>query len=190
MKRTSVVALAFLLSLASFNISHAQSSEDPFEDDILGDLFSDLESFSDEVEEQESGSEEGFGELPELTPSDESENSTELSESTGEDLLTPSEEAPARALISRNYIKEVPEGKEAFLLYKIPGAFEYRGMTFMNVDSDKYYNPYQPCDLTEQHVITGSLARLKISQGAPLECREDLKYSFLPYRTFRASNPR
>ena len=185
MKRTSVVALAFLFSLLSFNVSHAQSSEDPFEDDIFGDLFSDLESFSDEVEEQEgSDSQDSFGDLPTLEPSDNTNESVE------EDLLTPTQEAPSRATVSRSYIKEVPEGKEAFLLYQVPGAFEYNGMTFLNIDSDKYFNPYQPCDLTDKHVITSQLARLKLSQGAPLECREDIRYVYMPYRTYRASNPR
>lgn len=178
MKQTTVVALGFLLCLLSFNISHAQSSEDPFSDDLFGDLFSELETFSEEPSEEEFTEDLGSEEPP----------AEDLS--SGDSELLPTEDLGTEARTNssgRDYIQEIPEGKEAFLLYQIPGAFEYRGMTFLTVDSPKYLNPYQPCDLTAEHVITDKLARLKISQGAPLECREDIVYRYFPYKTYRTS---
>ena len=40
-------------------------------------------------------------------------------------------------------IKEIPAGKENHILYTMPGTIDYRGMTFMRIDSSKFFNRFQ-----------------------------------------------
>lgn len=192
MKHTTVVALGLLLSLMSFNISYAQSVEDPFGEDFFGDLFSELESFSEDPEVLAAEEDTTSGSSSSSSSSSGTSSSTPLDEpqsSDESDLLLPSDNFESNVVNdnARSYVQNIPEGKENFLLYNVPGAVEHRGMTFLNFTSAKQLNAYQRCQLGESDVLTNKLARLKISQGAPLECREDIVYRYFPYKTYRIS---
>ena len=81
----------------------------------------------------------------------------------------------------------VPEDKtEATkVLYRIPGAVEYKGSTMINFYSNKTKNKYVPCAVEDDQSTSQALYNLKLSQGAPKYCRESIEYNILPYRTFR-----
>lgn len=190
MKNASVVALSLfifgLLSLQPITVQ-AQSSEDPFGD--FEDLFSELEDFesesSDEIEavEDESSAEDEAS-AENLQSSDEEAVD---SETTSDEETAPVESKTNPLEARLNTVAEIPEGKEDYLLYNVPGAIEHGGMTLLRIDSPKFFNKYQKCNFATNEQVTGTLAMLKISQGAPLECREDMQYQFAPYKTFRST---
>jgi len=174
MKYTKNLALALALSLTLISTTQAQSEE---EDPLAA--FAELEAALEELEELETTEEE---------TSESSESSSETAAETSTEESTQTAEEPEGKMVSNRLLpKEVPEGKEDHLLYNIPGAIEYRGMTFLKIDSPRFFNRFQKCDTTEADKTYNVLARLKISQGAPLECRESMKYQFMPYKTFRAT---
>lgn len=71
------------------------------------------------------------------------------------------------------------------VLYRVPGAFEYKGATVLNLKSTTVKNKFVSCKLAEDATTSRRLANLKASQGAPKFCREDVEYTIIPYRTFR-----
>ena len=198
MKYPKTLALALLLTLSSINFASAQSEE---EDPLAGidELFNAIE----EIESAEEAMEEGFTEtestelvnpgentvgLPEAdVESETTETLDEQISTTEEDSVTEAVEAQSKNIQNRLLPKEVPEGKEDHVLYTVPGAIDYRGMTFLKIDSPRFFNRFQKCNTTEAEKTYNALAKLKISQGSPLECREAMQYQFMPYRTFRAS---
>lgn len=189
MKYTKHLALALALSLSFVSLTQAQSEGD---DPLAG--FAELEAALDELESLETETEaegtETESTTEESTTNTEAstETSTETETENSSETPTESEETPAAKTVnSRLMPKEIPEGKENHLLYNIPGAIEYKGMTFLRIDSPRFFNRFQKCDTTENDKTYNALARLKISQGSPLECREDMKYQFMPYKTFRAT---
>jgi len=122
-------------------------------------------------------------ESTETTETTETTTEVEVTSETSTETVTDNRQK----IGSRLFPKEIPAGKETHILYTIPGAIAFRGMTFMQIDSALFFNKFQKCDTPETDVVTNKLARLKISQGAPLECRESMKYQFAPYRTYRAN---
>lgn len=184
MKYTKTLALALALSLTFAATTHAQSTEE----DPLAD-FADLEAALDELGslETEASDSESLSSEADAEASTEATTETESEVNTEANLET-KEEASGKTVNSRLLPKEVPEGKEDYLLYNIPGAIEYRGMTFLRIDSPRFFDRFQKCDTTEDDKTYNALARLKISQGSPLECRESMEYQFLPYKTFRTKH--
>ncbi len=207
MKQTKYLLLGLIISTASIGNSFAQSEEDPLDAvDGLIDAIEALESEDGDGAEEDTSTENGSSNqaAEESTVADESTATTADESTTAEtpasaDETGSSETATtdtaskqsgtdeAERASSRLIPKEAPAGKEDHLLYKIPGAIEYKGMTFLKIDSPKFFNQFQRCDLAENETLTGTLARLKVSQGAPLECRETMKFQFIPYKTFRAT---
>lgn len=201
MKTTTLIALSLLFALTTLNTAPLQAADDPFGDDEIGDIFAELENFESETDSetstesdsestnsdelQSSASEEGDDSSETQEALDSSESSTASESETTTQSSTEAIAPETKQVNSRSYLLEIPEGKEHHLLYSIPGAIEYKGMTFMNIDSPKFFNKFQKCSTPETSKITNTLARLKISQGAPLECREDMQYKFIPYKTFR-----
>lgn len=189
MKYPKTLTLAFLLSLSTLNLAAAQSNaaDDPLSGfDELFDALKEIESAEEPMDL--GGSDNSTLNAIETETSSEAtdkEESSQTENSTTEDTVAA--KSSARLIQNRLMPKTVPEGKENFVLYRVPGAFEYRGMTFTRLESSLFYNRFQRCDTTKDEVITNTLAKLKISQGAPLECRETMKYKFAPYRSFRAS---
>ena len=199
------LAFAFILSFSLVNAGQAQSDESFDEDPltVIDDLMETLESIEqlEDVEEFDSGMDSGAldgeseGALDESLTNDldasvnaEGTAGAETSESTDTQNATTTEPVlEPKSVGNRLAPKEIPEGKENHLLYKIPGAIDYKGMTFLRIDSPRFFNQFQKCDTTDADRTQNALARLKISQGAPLECREAMKYQFMPYKTFRAS---
>lgn len=204
MKTTTVVALSLLLSFMTINTTHAQE-EDPLDGfgDIL-DAFSELaEEGSSELESTDSSSSsEDSSTSSESTSTDststeESESESSSTESTSTENTSTTESTTTTDTTSADYTTTksnvnprylvpttIPEGKENFVLYRVPGAIELNGSTFLNIKSSKFYNRYQRCNMAETEVVNDRLARLKISQGGPLACREDMEYRFQPYKTY------
>lgn len=173
MNYLKTLTLAFLLSFTSLNLATAQSDEtDPLAE--FDELFKEIEG----AEESIDLGEEGSGTLESVE--------TEISTEPEATVTSEVSEKNTRIMQNRLLPKTIPEGKESFVLYRVPGAFEFRGMTFTQLESSLFYNRFQKCDIAEDETITSTLANLKLSQGAPLECRETMKYKFAPYRSFRA----
>jgi|GEM_PF-3804789 len=207
MKTTTVIALSLMFGLINLSPVNAQSSEeDPFAG--LEDFFSELESLESEGGEEfadtENNSESSssfetdsfMAESDTLLSSADESADEVISESAPEasNTVTTEAEAVISTVPFRGNLGSVrlnngaaPEGKESHVLYNIPGAIEYNGMTFLNIDSRKFFNRFQKCDIAETETVTNALSRLKISQGAPLACREDMQYKFLPYKNFRST---
>ena len=203
MRYTKSLALMLLMAVSVTNISFAQSEEaDPLDTiDELNQALASLQN-TDFGENDEEDSEQSEPATSEPTASEalsepvigasESILETTSSEESAPEVTSGKETAPvnelqAKSIVDRLAIKEVPAGKEHHLLYTMPGTIDYRGMTFMRIDSSRFFNRFQKCDVAESDTLTSTLSRLKISQGAPLECRESMQYQFLPYKTFRAA---
>ncbi len=204
MRYTKSFALMLLLAAGVTNISFAQSNEsDPLDTiDELNQALSALQS-DDSGENTEDNNEQikttsetdvSGAVASETILASESSSESSLSEETATESTETSakettsvNELQAKSIIDRLSIKEIPAGKEHHLLYTMPGTIDYRGMTFMRINSPRFFNRFQKCNVAESDTITKTLSRLKISQGAPLECRESMKYQFLPYKTFRAT---
>jgi len=209
MRYTKTLGLMLLMAASATNVSFAQEEDPLAAIDELNEAIEALESFEEDNESFETN-EESSVESDFLSPTEIQDNVVEPNSS--EDLMMPSEtldatentvesenvdsqnivsetvnELQSKSITDRLQIKEIPEGKENHLLYTMPGTIDYRGMTFMRIDSSKFFNRFQKCNIAESDTVTSTLSRLKVSQGAPLECRESMKYQFLPYRTFRAS---
>lgn len=202
MRYTKYLALMLLMTVSVANMSFAQSEDDdPLAAiDELNAALAALESF-----EGDTTSEETTGDTVQTDPAPAapgSEASESTSESTSEttaneetsaepavaaEATTTVDEVQAKSILDRLAIKEIPAGKENHILYTMPGTIDYRGMTFLKIDSSKFFNRFQKCNVAASDTVTSALSRLKISQGAPLECRESMQYQFLPYKTFRAS---
>ncbi len=171
MKTTTVTALVLLMSFAitpatSFAADEILTpTEEGTGDDFgLGDEFGDL--FGDD-----------FGE----EFSEESESSEE--ESTGEENET-TEEDTEKETKEVGGVDEI--NKKSIALYdRVPGAVQAKGMTFLSFSSAKTRSKYLPCDTEESQTLMNRFTRVKLSQGAPLTCREDITFRLMPYRMYR-----
>ncbi len=196
-QKNTVVALSFIFGiLLSVQTTFAQSTEEDLLGDI-SDLFGDTstsEDFGSEIPApDESTGDDFLGGLEDLfediTESEETSGDTE----TLDDQTATSDEqnydlsgiTPER-LYGSAFEFPQNETDEYSLLKRVPGAIKHRGSTLLVISSKKTLSKYLPCKVAETAKITNALARLKMSQGAPLACREDVGARlYMPYRTFR-----
>ena len=155
MKSIKNLSLALILSFSLLSVAHAQSEEDPLAG--IDDLFDALTEIEEsESFDQESSTEESTGDsmtesttessTEESTTTEESATTENSPESTQEETSTEDkakkDELRKKLASNRFEVKTAPTGKESHVLYNLPGAIDYRGMTFLKMSSPKFLNRF------------------------------------------------
>lgn len=182
MKMKNIPALVLALGLLCATTTQAQEAgyDDPIltpsDDGEFGGL-----DFGDTFGE-DFGAE--FADVP--SDSEEPSNPTENSEETGGEENTQTESSEEVVQEVRNIDSQGKINKKIVALSdKVPGAITLKGMTFLTISSQKMIGTYLPCSTTEEDTLMNAFTRLKLSQGAPVDCREDITYRMFPYRMYR-----